>query len=170
MPAEGGRSTGANDVFGTMRNRAGERALRGPSGPSSAAGMGTGAGRQLARFGTVGLAAAAVHYGTLVAVVESGLAPAAANGLAFLVALSVTFLGQSLWAFAGAAPMGAARRLGRFAAAAATGLAANAALMALAVGAGLPYRAGFVLCLLVVPALSFALARLWVFAPHVRVG
>ena len=131
---------------------------------------------QAARFGAVGLAATAVHFAVLVAGVEgAGLPPAPANGLAFLVALSVTYLGQSLWVFPGPAPDPAsgprAARLARFAAAAVTGLLGNAGVMALAVdAAGLPYRAGFVLGLLVVPPLSFALARFWVFAPHVRAG
>ena len=139
---------------------------------------------QAARFGAVGLAATAVHYAALVGCVEGAGIPAApANGLAFLVALSVTFLGQSAWVFPGAgraarrAQTLAARlaqtdlsRLARFAAAAAAGFAANAAVLALAVdAAGLPYRAGFAIGLLVVPPLSFLLARSWVFAPHVRV-
>ena len=139
---------------------------------------------QAARFGAVGLAATAVHYAVLVGCVDgAGLAAAPSNGLAFLVALSVTFLGQSVWVFPGA-PSAAARdagglaarlaqadalRLARFAAAAVAGFAANAAVMALAVdAAGLPYRAGFAIGLAVVPPLSFVLARSWVFVPHVR--
>ena len=127
---------------------------------------------QAARFGAVGLAATAVHYAALVIWVDgAGLAPAPANGLAFLVALCVTYLGQSAWVFAQAAPAPRAARLVRFCAAAGTGFLANAAVMALAVdAAGLPYRAGFALGLLMVPPLSFLLARSWVFASHVRAG
>ena len=121
-----------------------------------------------ARFAAVGLGATALHFAVLVAAVDgAGIAPAPANGLAFLVALGLSFVGQSLWVFR----RPEASRIVRFVPAALVGLGVHAGLMALLVdGAGLPYAAGFAVCVLVVPPLSFVLARLWVFAPHVRLG
>jgi putative flippase GtrA len=120
--------------------------------------------RELLRFGAVGLAATAVHFALLTLLVEAaGLPPPAANGAAFLGALGVTYLGQSLWVFPGRSRHGP-RQMLRFAASLAIGFGANVAIMALSVQVlGLGYRAGFVLAVLLVPALSFVVNRFWVF-------
>ena len=55
---------------------------------------------QLIKFGVVGGSAAAVHLGGLWALVhQAGLATLLANALAFSVAFSVSYAGQSLWTF-----------------------------------------------------------------------
>jgi len=66
---------------------------------------------QFARFGLVGILAAAVHGGLFIALVALGLAGYLANALAFALAFIVSYLGHSHWTFADAARGG---RLGRF--------------------------------------------------------
>lgn len=118
---------------------------------------------EIARFGAVGLAATAVHFAVLRAGVEIlGLPPVAMNGFAFLCAVSVTYVGQSVWVFR--RPGLSRARLMRFAASTLGGLVGNVAIMALAVGpAGLPYEAGFLLALCLVPAATYLANKLWVF-------
>ncbi|MTE01767.1 GtrA family protein [Paracoccus sp. YIM 132242] len=119
---------------------------------------------EIMRFGIVGLVATAVHFAILTLGVEHLSIPATpANGLAFLCALSITYLGQSLWVFHERSRHGPAQMM-RFAVSLAIGLLANMAAMAACVHVlGLGYRAGFVLGLVVVPALSFVINRFWVF-------
>lgn len=124
--------------------------------------------QEITRFGIVGFAATGVHLAVLTLGVERlGLPPATANGLAFLCALGVTYAGQSLWVFRGRGRHGAGQVL-RFAVSLGIGMLANVGIMALCVnGLKLDYRVGFVLGLVLVPALSFVINRYWVFA---RVG
>lgn len=119
---------------------------------------------EILRFGIVGLAATATHYVILRLAVETlAVPPTPANGLAFLCALSVTYLGQSLWVFQERSRHGTAQML-RFTVSILIGLFANMAIMALSVHAlGLTYQGGFLLGLFLVPILSFVVNRLWVF-------
>lgn len=119
---------------------------------------------EILRFGIVGLAATATHYVILRLAVETlAVPPTPANGLAFLCALSVTYLGQSLWVFQERSQHGTAQML-RFTVSILIGLSANMAIMALSVHAlGLTYQGGFLLGLFLVPILSFVVNRFWVF-------
>lgn len=119
---------------------------------------------EVLRFGTVGLAATGVHWIVLSLVVEAfGISPSPANGLAFLCAVSVTYLGQSLWVFSARSRHNAMQVL-RFTFSLALGFVANVGIMALTIHVlGLPYQTGFLLGLVVVPALSFLVNRFWVF-------
>lgn len=119
---------------------------------------------ELMRFGIVGLVATAVHFAILTLGVEHlSMPPTPANGLAFLCALSITYLGQSLWVFPERSRHGPAQMM-RFAVSLGIGLLANMATMAAAVHVlGLGYQTGFVLGLVMVPALSFVINRFWVF-------
>lgn len=121
--------------------------------------------QEVVRFAVVGVAATALHFGVLTLLVEAAtLPPPVANGAAFLAALCVTYLGQSLWVFRARSRHGP-RQMLRFALSLALGLGANVAIMALSVDVlGLSYRGGFVLAVLLVPALSFVVNRFWVFA------
>ncbi len=118
---------------------------------------------QILRFGIIGLTATAVHYLVLrTAITGFGLPPAPANGVAFLIALGASWLGQSRWVFRRPGTDGA--RMLRFAVSALGGLLGNMAIMAIVTGAiGLPWQAGFLAALIIVPAASFAVNRLWVF-------
>lgn len=121
-------------------------------------------GPQFIRFALVGVAATLTHALALTVLVETLLVDATlANGLAFVVAVQVTYWGQRLWVFR-RAPTDASG-LVRFAVTAAIGLGLNVAIMALAVdGLQLDYRIGFAAALVAVPLVSFILSRKWVFA------
>ena len=125
---------------------------------------------EILRFGVVGLIATATHFLVLWLSIEMAGAPKAlANGLAFLVALSVTYLGQSRWVFR-AARRNATRAL-RFIVTAVGGFIANVVIMAFAIGPlGWSYRAGFVAAVCIVPALSYLASRHWVFRNEVPNG
>lgn len=120
---------------------------------------------EIVRFAVVGVAATATHFLVLWAGVEwAGGPPAPMNGLAFLAAVSATYLGQSIWVFR--RPGVSAARLARFAVSTLGGLAGNVAIMAAAVGpAQLPYEVGFALALVIVPPITYFANKLWVFAP-----
>ncbi len=119
---------------------------------------------EILRFGCIGVAATLTHFLILSLSVERlGLDPTIANGLAFSIALLVTFFGQSFWVFRGHDGLGPVV-IGRFGVSLLLGLAANMAIMAICTRLlGLPYQAGFVTGLLVVPVLSYVLNKFWVF-------
>lgn len=119
---------------------------------------------ELLRFGAVGLAATAVHLAVLALAVEQlGVPPSPANGAAFICAVSVTYLGQSLWVFSGRSRHGAGQLL-RFAASLVLGFLTNVGIMAFSLHVlDLPYQFGFLLGLVLVPGLSFLVNRFWVF-------
>lgn len=118
---------------------------------------------QFVRFAAVGIAATAMHFAVLLGAVELvGLPPALANGLAFLVAGFMTYLGQSLWVFD--VTRHDAGQMARFLASAGGGLVANVGLMALLVqGFGVDYRLSFVFILVTVPLGTFFVNKFWVF-------
>lgn len=118
---------------------------------------------EVLRFGVVGICATLVHFATLTLAVEAAGVPAAlANGLAFCTAVGVTYLGQSYWVFR--APDHSLVRMQKFLLTAVGGLLANVAVMGLVVnGLGLHYRVGFVTALVLVPAATFVVNKLWVF-------
>lgn len=118
---------------------------------------------EVLRFGLVGVAATLTHLGMLRLGVERfAIPPVPANGLAFCLAVLVTYLGQSLWVFR--QPDHSFVRLRRFLASVLAGLLANMAIMALTVGVfGLDYLVGFVSGLIIVPVSTFFLNKFWVF-------
>lgn len=120
--------------------------------------------REIARFAVVGVLATLTHFVILYALVEHvGLSPSLANGTAFLCAVCVTWMGQSRWVFAGHGHTSMAKLL-RFAVSLTVGLLANVAIMLFVTeGMTLDYRIGFAIVSLVVPVLSFAINKLWVF-------
>jgi putative flippase GtrA len=127
-------------------------------------------GRQYARFGTIGLAAAATHVLVFTASIEfAGLAPLAANFVAFGIAVLVSFVGHFRWTFhsptAGGGRVRQRTALLRFIIVALTGLALNS--LAVYVVSNLlawPYPYAIVLMISVVPIVVFALSKFWAFA------
>lgn len=119
---------------------------------------------EILRFGCVGVLATLTHFVILSLGVELlHLPPVLANGIAFSVAVLVTFFGQSFWVFRGHGGTDAGR-IGRFGLSLVMGLLANMAIMALATGPlGLPYQTGFVAGLVLVPMASYVLNKFWVF-------
>lgn len=119
---------------------------------------------EVVRFCTVGLTATAVHFLILTLTVEQlAIPPSPANGLAFICALLVTYLGQSLWVFSERSRHSAAQIL-RFSVSLGVGMITNVGVMALSVhGLNLSYQTGFTIGLILVPVLSFPINRFWVF-------
>lgn len=123
---------------------------------------------EVVRFGVTGLFATLVHFLVLTTAVELlALSPVLANGLAFCVAVTVTYLGQSRWVFREAQKVSgaaAAGRLSRFGVSVVAGLLGNMGIMALATrGLGLNYRIGFLAGLVIVPVAIFVINKFWVF-------
>ena len=119
---------------------------------------------QVVRFGLVGAAAAATHFVVAVACVR-GLAadPQIANVVGFLIAFSVSFLGQWRWTFAThATPL--ARALPSFFVVSIAGFAVNAlAYRLLLTRTPLRYDVALAIVLIGVAAMTFALSRFWAF-------
>ncbi len=119
--------------------------------------------RQLVRFLLTGGAATLTHFAVLSLAVEwFGVPASLANGLAFCVAVGVTYAGQSFWVFqTGHHDL---RQIRRFLLSAIGGFVANVGLMALIVnGVGADYRIGFAVVVVVVPLATFLVNKFWVF-------
>jgi putative flippase GtrA len=120
--------------------------------------------RQLAAFGIVGVAAFAVHLAVVSLLVPQGLAPLAANVVAFATAFVVSFVGHARWSFP-ASGRAAAPALVRFAAVAIGAFALNeAAYAALLACTPLDYRVALVIVLAGVAGFTFVTGRHWAFA------
>jgi putative flippase GtrA len=119
--------------------------------------------KQALRFAAVGAAASATHVAIALALIERAHLPVlTANGLAFTVAVLVSYLGNHSWTFTRAGHHD--RHLPRFLAVSLAGLALNQAIVFTTVTlAGLPYLVGILIVIAVVPVLTFALSRSWAF-------
>jgi putative flippase GtrA len=121
--------------------------------------------RQAVSFGLIGVTATLVHV--LVALAARHLAhlpPLTASFTGYLAAVSVSYFGNTFLTF-GAAPW---RRdqIVRFGIMSLAGLAVGQGIIWLLVTRlGLPFWVGLAGMVAVVPASSFAAARLWVFRP-----
>ncbi len=117
---------------------------------------------QIARFGVVGVAAMAVHWLVVVALVSLGLAPLIANVMGFAVAFNVSYLGHRRWTFASDAAH--STTLGRFFAVALGSFIINEVLYSLLLRyTHLNYQVALALVLFAVAALTFVLSRYWAF-------
>lgn len=118
---------------------------------------------EIARFGIVGIGATLTHFCLLTLAVELlGLGPTVATGIAFCLALFVSYFGQSLWVFR--KDPNFRRQFPKFTASALFGLLANTGLMfALTQKAGLDYQLSFLLSVFIVPAMTYVINKLWVF-------
>jgi putative flippase GtrA len=116
------------------------------------------------RFGVVGVVATAVHYLSLRLLVEQMFfSPSTANGVAFLCAICVTYIGQHMWVFQRSGRL-SLTLIVRFSLSLSFGFFANMAIMAASVNTfDLTYQSGFLLALVFVPALSFIINKFWVF-------
>jgi putative flippase GtrA len=119
---------------------------------------------QIARFGVVGVAAMAVHWLVVVALVPVGLAPLIANVVGFGIAFNVSYLGHRYWTFTSDAAH--ATTLGRFFAVALGSFIINEALYSLLLRyTHLDYQVALALVLFTVAGLTFVLSRHWAFKP-----
>ena len=119
--------------------------------------------RAFARFAAVGALATAIHAAVFAALVEATrIDPVAATVVAFTVAFAAGFALNRRWTFGSrASPVG---QLPRYLAAQLAGLGLSAAIMyaAVHVQRWSPY-AGLALSIALVPPVTFALSRWWVF-------
>lgn len=119
--------------------------------------------RQLGRFASVGLAATLLHVAVALAASRLGFSPQAANGAGFAAALGLSYVGHGRFTFG--------RRLAhhrhgpRFLATAGLGFAMSSFLTQLiAVWMGAPFAVAMGAVALAVPASTFVLCKVWVFA------
>ena len=120
--------------------------------------------RQIVRFGLVGGAASATHFAVGLSLERfAHLAPWLANIFAFLTALGVSYLGNSVITFEVEA-----RRAGafaRFALVSAVAFAMNQSIVWALTGlAAWPYWAALLVVLVVVPPLTFVVSKYWALA------
>jgi putative flippase GtrA len=125
--------------------------------------------RRLGWFVAVGTAAAAVHLGTVIALVRWGQwSPLAANVVGWLVAFVCSFAGHHRTTFRDAnAPV--RRAAGRFLLVSALGFAANQSAYVLLLRVSwLRYDVALALVLVAVAAMTYLLGRRWAFQPAGR--
>lgn len=120
--------------------------------------------RQLPWFVVFGLAASATHLAVALAAAHwLGMAPLAANTLAFACALGVSYLGNAMVTFK-VAPWRAGA-FARFCVLSVASFGLNQAIVyALTVRSGWPFWASLLVVLATVPPLTFLLARSWALA------
>jgi putative flippase GtrA len=120
---------------------------------------------EMGRFGSVGLAATAVHAGVYAILVSQASAPAQLSNLvAFAIAFVVSFLGHHHFTFqaSGRSAGGAAIR---FLVVALAGFALNAGFVALTTQKlDQPPVVAVLFMLFVTPVFTYVLAKLWAFA------
>lgn len=122
---------------------------------------------RIARFGVVGLTAAAVHYWTVVALVELwNMQPLRANVGGFIVAFWCSYFGHRYWTFSDTVDRqsGQGKSFGRFLAVAVLGFLMNEALFFLLLHfTALPYYLSLAVVVLTVAVMTYVLSRLWAF-------
>ena len=127
--------------------------------------------REVPRFAVVGAAATALHVAGAALAFQAGATPLAANGLAFVVAFTLSWAGHAFWTFRDLDGRSRAASLWRFALVSLLALALGQALVwALVERGNLPFAWGLAAVVLAVPATTFAGARLWAFAPALTRG
>jgi putative flippase GtrA len=119
---------------------------------------------QLVRFGIVGSIAAAVHFSTVVCLVELKLMPPlTANIIAFLMGFQVSYWGHRRWTFKGTTVYHHVAMMRLFIVAA-TNLVANQTLFYFFFKViQLPYMLALLLVLSILPVMTFILGKFWVF-------
>lgn len=119
--------------------------------------------RQAVRFGLVGAAATAVHTGVLIVLVEMNVTqPTPANVLAFCCAIFISYFGHYYWTFSSTARHQTAFL--RFSVAAVVGFLLNYGIFAVIVDTWrMNYLIALAIVLILVPATTFALNKLWAF-------
>lgn len=121
---------------------------------------------QVGRFGVVGVGASVTHLLCALGLMEfGGLNVYAANLIAFVLALAVSYIGHHRWTFRRENQHG--QHLPRFAVVAILGFVLNQAIIFLVVGIlAAPYWLGIVVVVVIVPPLVYGLCRIWAFAVH----
>lgn len=120
---------------------------------------------RLLRFGAVGLLAAAVHYWTVIGLVELlQILPLQANFGGFAVAFWVSYFGHRYWTFDNPGGIAAAASFLRFLATALLGFCLNELLFYLFLRyLELPYYVALAVVVAIVAVMTYVLSRWWAF-------
>lgn len=123
---------------------------------------------RVARFGAVGLLAAAVHYWVVIGLVELlQIAPLKANFGGFAVAFWFSYIGHRHWTFADHSAVSGSSSFVRFLATALLGFFLNQFLFYLLLQyVRLPYFISLAIVVVVVAIMTYVLSRLWAFRAH----
>jgi putative flippase GtrA len=115
------------------------------------------------RYGLVGLLGTALHFGSVIALVEgAGLDPVPASALGFVLVLVVSYILNRTWTFR--ARSGGRRQFAVYSAVSLLGLGLNSAIMFITVHLlQWDYLYGQGLVVAVVPASNYLLNRAWTF-------
>jgi len=119
------------------------------------------------KFALVGIAATLTHAGISGFLLETGALPAMLANLAgFAVAFGVSFCGHFYWSFSHLRQQGTAlKAMLRFFLIAVSGFALNSSVLALWLSfTPWPDLLGLMVSIAIVPALTFAAARMWAFS------
>lgn len=119
--------------------------------------------RQLLSFGTVGMVATVVHVAlAFLLMTQTATNPYFANLAGFLAAFGISFFGNARLTFRYSGALGGPMM--RFLAISFASLALTSAITALVEAQGLPRWTYVVLTLVIVPPITFVIAKFWVFA------
>ena len=120
---------------------------------------------RLLRFGIIGASAAAIHYVTVIVLVEtSGVVPLLANVAGFSLAFWCSFFGHRYWTFGDHQVVSEKISARRFFLTALFGFALNEGLFYLLLHAvGLRYEYALGIAVVAVAGVTYILSRLWAF-------
>jgi putative flippase GtrA len=118
---------------------------------------------QLFRFGIVGLAASAVHFGIVVLLVQNWtMQPLVANIFGFAGGLQISYWGHRMWTFNDTSTLHRVA-LPRLLVVQIISLLANETLFYIFLSLNLPYPVALLVVLTTLPIFTFVSSKLWVF-------
>lgn len=113
------------------------------------------------RFVLVGIGITALHVAVAtLLVMVSHLHPAIANGVAFAVAVPVSYLSHTLWTFESSRSR---KRLARFLLVTLAGFVLTVAIAGMVEMLGFPFYAGIGAVVVIVPGATFSAHKLWTY-------
>ena len=123
----------------------------------------TAAQAQFLRFAIVGTGVAALYVCIYLVFLAVSIGQPLANFLAFLIAVSVQYIGQTWWTFR--KPLGRPDQIFRFACTIGLGYLVSAGITgALGPGLGWPDSVSAIVVAVVLPVQNYLIFRIWVFA------
>lgn len=118
---------------------------------------------QICRFGIVGVIAACVHLGLVIAIVQIfAIAPLIANVFAFSISFQCSYWGHRRWTFRGTETSHAIA-LPKLLFIQILNFAANETLFYIFLSLNLPYPIALIIVLTILPIFTFISSKLWVF-------
>lgn len=118
---------------------------------------------QLFRFGVIGLTAAFIQIGVVVALVQGfAMAPLSANVVGFLIAFQMSYWGHRLWTFKASYILHAIA-IPKLLLVQLINFAANETLFYLFLSLHLPYPIALAIVLTILPIFTYFSSKLWVF-------